>query len=582
VAVGAKRAGDARAQATTPRRYQLAPVTVHTPGVPDQPSQGSPGATRARVVRQRAVLGLVALLLALGFLRVHELELDAPNVIVRGYTGQAHYRDEAAKAHEARNKAKWDRWSLSDVDEYEFWRAQSPSWVWGEYAWFRAFGVGLVQARAFVVVHSLVALALLIWLAMVRHGWPAAVAAALLLGLNWSYLVFSRLALMEGALICWLLVATVALAQLDRHPSQAGRWTALATVAMFIACTIKQTGLLLVPAYALMLMFVGLRAGGAFVERPIHGAQLRRALGARPSVTVLVGLASLALALALLISSPEYQQRLAFNAEHFTVAREQPLLVHTAQTLIQGLFGPRLRLMFVRLAPLMLSLALLELVRVAVLEIRRRRGAAELASGPLTEKLGVIDWWMVAWLLLAMLANLASPHRAVRFQLVMLPPAAWLGGALIGRLWLHGYARPRLAQGVRVGLLALALLGASSTIARYARWVAGGQKSAAQIGAQLEALIGDRHAVVVGEFAAQAVFETDYWHFYVRPGQFNSSDEILDALGITHLISAGPDEDFVERMLWRQRSDMLVDRSKLGEVEFRGQTLTVWELSPPS
>ncbi|WP_106088267.1 hypothetical protein [Enhygromyxa salina] len=556
--------------------------------MPDQTSERE--ATR-RAPSRRAWLVLLGLLLGFSLLRVWKLELDPPLSVVRGYSGQAHFRDEAAKAHEARNMAKWEQWSLSPVDEYGFWRAQSPAWVWGECLWFRQFGVGLAQARAFVVVQSIVALALLMWLALVRHGLPSAIATGLLLGLNWAYLVYSRLALMEGALICWLLVATVGLSQLERRPEQAGRWSMFAVFAMLVACTIKQTGLLLVPAFAIALTLLGLRAaavvGGLRDPDARWQDRLKARLRTREAKVTLIAVATLALALALLVLRPEYQQRLAFNAVHFTAAYEQSVWQRAVATLVRGFFSMRLQLMFMLLAPVILWLATLELVRVVILawKTRRARKRGEVvaptpSSAGLDAPADAIDLWMLAWAIFALLANLASPHRAIRFQLVLLPPAAWLAGAMIGRAWLHSWPTPRWGRAVRVGLVWIALLGTSLTAMRFVGWMRDGEASAAWIGEDLRALIGDSEAVVVGEFAAQAAFETDYRHFYVRPNQFNFRPEILYQLGITHLVVAG-DDDFVEELMQDQVPEMLVARRKLGHVVFRQRQLDVWELATP-
>jgi 4-amino-4-deoxy-L-arabinose transferase-like glycosyltransferase len=531
------------------------------------------------------VLLLVGLLVALSFFRLWDLDLDPPTVVVPGYGDQAHYRDEAAKAHEARNMAKWGQWSLSEYDEYEFWRAQSPAWVWGEYAWFRLFGVGVVEARAFVVVHTIVALALLMWLALIRHGLPTALVTGSLLGLNWGYLIYSRLALMEGALLCWLLVATVALSQLERRPHESARWTALAVLAMLVACTIKQTGLLLVPAFVLALLLLAMRNSGGFRAEAVALGWKRRlgeSLAHRETRLALVGVTLLSLVLAYLLFNPEYQERLAFNAQHFTASYEQPVLQKAARMVVRGFFSRRLQLMFFTFAPIILWLGTLELARILYVAWLRKRARAQGGTVPETglfARPDPIDLWMLAWGLLGLFANLASPHRAIRFQLVMLPPAAWLAGVFVARVWAHAFVRPRVTAAVRGALVTLALVGVTTTVVRFVSFCVAGRNSATQIGEQLEALIGDRHAVVIGEFAAQAVFETDYWHFYVRPYQFNTSDEILDALGATHLVAW--EEDFVEEYLWDKRPDLLTGRRKLGEIEFRGEQLTVWELRPP-
>lgn len=532
------------------------------------------------------VLALVLLTL-MGALRVWQLDLDPPEVVVPGYRGQAHFRDEPAKAHEARNQAKFGSWRLSEADEYGFWRIQSPAWVYGECLWFRVFGVGVLQARAFVVVHALVTLALLFWLALIRRGPVAAIAATGLLGLNWAYLVYSRLALMEGALLAWLLVASVALSQMDRRPERAPAWSALAVFGLLVACLVKQTGLLLVPAFCVALPWLGWRAARA-TSRAVDPSWIE--LLRRPQLwSALLGVLVTGVVLAVFLLNPEYQERLAFNAEHFTGAQKKSVTVlgRASKLLARGLFSNRIRLMFMVFAPVMLWLATLELARVGGGVVqrwrarRRERKGETVAPTPVDEaglrgSIDAMDLWMLAWLGLGLAANLASPHRAIRFQLVMLPPAAYLAAGMVARAWAHEWPRVWLGHGVRAGLVVLGLLGAGTTGARYGLWLSEGESSAADMGGELEALIGDRHAVVVGEFAAQAVFETDYWHFYVRPRQFNTSPEVIHALDITHLVLE--ERDFVERQLKKSTPELLTGRRRLGTIHFRGRDLEVWEL----
>jgi len=536
------------------------------------------------------VLALVVLTTLVG-MRLLALDLDPPDQVVPGYSGQAHYRDEAAKAHEARNRANFGSWHLSEADEYGFWRVQSPVWVYGERLWFEVFGVGLMQARAFVVVHGIILLVLLCWLVQVRHGWEAAIAVTGLLGLNWAYIVYSRLALMEGALLCWLVVATVGLSQIDRRPERAPAWTVVAVLGMVGACLTKQTGLLLVPPFVVALPWLGLRAAGSGKWPALRSGrawlgELRTRLTRPAGWAAVLGVAVLVLILAALFFNPQYQERLAFNAEHFTGAETERGVVPRAVSLLsRGLFSSRLRLMFLVFAPLMLWLSAAEGVRWVVVWVQARmhvaRGLHPSGSSPgraegLRRRPDAIERWMMAWLLLAVAANLASPHRAIRFQLVMLPPAAYLGGVAAARAWVHTWSRVWVRAGVRGILAVLALSGLGISGLRYAQWIDQGRSSVVDMGPQLEALIGDRHAVVVGEFAAQAVFDTPYWHFYVRPGQFNDSAEIIEALGITHLVL--DQDDFVERLIRRRSPALLKGRRALGTLDFRGRTLVVWEL----
>jgi hypothetical protein len=523
---------------------------------------------------RRAHVWIAALLLcALTLLRVIRLDLDPPTMVLPHYTDEAHFRDEVAKAHEARNMARFDRWQLSEADEYGFWRLQSPYWVYAEAAWFRVFGVDLISARAFVLTHVLLGLALLFWLALVRHGLPAAVVTTLLLGANWAYLVFSRLALMEGVVIAWLLVASAGLSQLERRPEQPARWIAVAVLGVLLACLTKQTALLVIPAFVPVLIGLSLRAAGpgSLRERLIRKAPMLAVLG----VVVLVGV------LASLLLDPEYQRRLAFNAKHFTSAetRDESVVGNAAASLFYGLFGRRMQLMFMVLAPLPLWFATLELGRLVVVAWRGRalpRAAPGLEGGPT-----IVDLWMLAWALLALAANLASPHRAIRFQLILIPPAAWLAGLMFARAWLHAWPSMRWRRAVRGGLLALLIGSGTVTLVRFGLWLREDRSTANELAEPLAAMIGDRHAVVVGEFAAQAVFATDYWHFYVRPGQFNDSRETIAALGITHLITVTDEEDFVERLLQRRAPKLLSGRKQLGTLQFREHELIVWELQAP-
>jgi 4-amino-4-deoxy-L-arabinose transferase-like glycosyltransferase len=484
----------------------------------------------------------LAALLVLGglfALRVIRPGLDAPAVVLEGFADEAHFRDEAAKAHEARNMARFGRWQLADADEYGFWRRQSPYWVYGEATWFRIFGTDVVSARAFVLVHVAMSLALLFWLALRHRGLPAAIASTTLLGASWAYLVYSRLALMEAVVIAWLVVATAGIAGIERRPEHAGRWIFVAVAGVLLACATKQTGLLVLPAFVPVLLVASRR----------HAP--RRAL---------LGVGVLIVVVAIGLLDPEYQRRLAFNARHFTdTVGDDAVLDNATRAFGSGLFGSQILLMFTVVAPLPLVLATLEIVRTCVPRWR--------------DRVTLVDAWMIGWLVLALVANLASPHRAVRFQLVLIPPAAWLGGVFFARAW--SIVPRRLL--IRAGLVAALATSVAITLTRFASWVVDGRETSTELAEPLKRMIGDRHAVVVGELAAQAVFATDYWHFYVRPGQFNDDRDTILALGITHLVSRGRD-DFVERTLRRRTPELLEGRTRLGTLRFREHDLTVWAL----
>jgi hypothetical protein len=312
-----------------------------------------------------------------------------------------------------------------------------------------------------------------------------------------------------------------------------------------------------------------------------------RARLALPQTRVaLLGLLALAALLSLFLLDPTYQHRLRFNAEHFTGTTGRPRTIFDGATmsLVTAPLSRRLLLMFKGFAPLILWLATLELARLLWLRWRRRRArrrdeAPPDPSVPLEGPAEVFDWWMLAWALLAFLANLATPHRAIRFQLILLPPAAWLAAVLALRAFAHSWPREWQARLVRAGLVVLALGALAITGHRYQRWQRNAERSAVEISAELEQLIGDREAVVIGEFAAQAVLATKYKHFYVRPHQFNHRAETLEGLGITHVVFEP--SDFVERHVSKAAPELLEGRRRLGTVYFRGRELEVWELAEP-
>lgn len=101
------------------------------------------------------------LLLALNLgLRLFHLSADAPRSLPNGFRVSAAWRDEAAKSHEARNRALFGKWQTSPVDQYRYWRRQSPAWVYPLAGWFKLAGVGYLQLRLVSVAAAVVILVL--------------------------------------------------------------------------------------------------------------------------------------------------------------------------------------------------------------------------------------------------------------------------------------------------------------------------------------------------------------------------------------------------------------------------------------
>ncbi len=492
--------------------------------------------------------------------RLVGIERDAPTHVVTHYQDESVFRDEVAKAHEARNMARFGQWGASGVDGYHFWRRQSPYWVYAETTWFRIFGVSYIAARAFVLAHVLPSLVVFGWMLWVRAGFAAAIAGSLLLGTNWAYLIFSRLALMEAVVIAWLTIASCGMLQLERGKRFSPLWTGVAVLGALAACMTKQTGLLLMPAFV------------------AHMVWLARKKSGRAKYHIILSLVVFAAILIGFVLLPGYEERLTFNAKHYTRAQGDAIRVvaQSTHTVLRGITGNRLWLLIFVFAPLPTLLAIPELARNAREWWRRCRRERHNVTPTQDWRFAVFDTWMIAWAVSATLAILASPHRAVRFALIFVPPVACLGGVFFARLWSRRWKRRTSARTV---LVAAGVVATMTTVVRFSRWQRSASATTVELGPALINMIGHQDAMVVGEFAAQAVFETPYRHVYVRPGEFNDDPSTVEQLGVTHFVFVEDRTDFVERHLRRMRLPAYRDRKKLGTLRFREYTLGVWEVT---
>jgi 4-amino-4-deoxy-L-arabinose transferase-like glycosyltransferase len=124
------------------------------------------------------------------------------------------WHDEGAWTHNARNRALFGEWVTDNWNPLYI----APVFTGLEFAAFRTFGVGLWQARS-VSMRAGVAAVLLLGLAVRRMGGPAAgLVAAGLLATNYVWVMYSRAALMEAAMVAFMVASFYAWVRAERQP----------------------------------------------------------------------------------------------------------------------------------------------------------------------------------------------------------------------------------------------------------------------------------------------------------------------------------------------------------------------------
>jgi 4-amino-4-deoxy-L-arabinose transferase-like glycosyltransferase len=139
------------------------------------------------------------------------------------------WHDEGAWTHNARNRALFGTWATDNWNPLYI----APVFTGLEYAAFRAFGVGLWQARSVSMLAG-IASVLLLGLAVRRTGGRAAgLVAAGLLATNYVWVMYSRAALMEAAMVAFMVASFYAWVRAGRQPGWGLAAAACALLAYF-------------------------------------------------------------------------------------------------------------------------------------------------------------------------------------------------------------------------------------------------------------------------------------------------------------------------------------------------------------
>jgi 4-amino-4-deoxy-L-arabinose transferase-like glycosyltransferase len=169
------------------------------------------------------------------------------------------WHDEGAWVHNARNKALFGAWSQDQWNPVYI----APVFTALEYASFKAFGVGVRQARVAPELCGLLSVWLL-GLGVARlAGRRAGLMAALLLGTNYIYVMWNRAALMEGPMVAFMVAGWYFYVRTEDDP----RWGLAASACVWMAFFTKASAAFFVAAIALDATLTLLKAG-AGATRP--------------------------------------------------------------------------------------------------------------------------------------------------------------------------------------------------------------------------------------------------------------------------------------------------------------------------
>ena len=434
--------------------------------------------------------------------RLAWVRADAPTSLPNHFSIQDGFRDEAEKSHEARNWALFNEWRTSASDDFQFWKKQSPVWVYPLGLYFKIFGVGYLQLRIFSVFFSMLSLGFLCFWSFKRGGLPAALLVLTGLGLNFYFLLYSRIGLIEGMMNFWMVFAVYLFAR-----SKDRACFFLPAGILYLASIFsKQSTLFFLPAFlalGLYLLYQDSKAG--------RGKQ----------ILILLCLALVLVAIAIALNTPEYRLRTLYNVRHglqyHRAAGSWLMQLDPASTLkniLASFYPTALWEGFFGLHPALALLGTAEMVVIMVMAGRRQKIDFELVL-------------VLAWFLLARLSAIISPHRAVRFYLSEFYPLALLAAEFVRVCW--DRRRWRLV----IGLAVLAELAFSGFYCWS--WLANRQYQLYENSVSLARALSGKDAVLIGELAGPFSLESRAKFYYVKRG-FNQRPEQLRAFGVNYLL----------------------------------------------
>jgi 4-amino-4-deoxy-L-arabinose transferase-like glycosyltransferase len=169
------------------------------------------------------------------------------------------WHDEGVWAHNARNKALFGAWRM------DAWNPMyvSPVFTGLEFLSFALFGVGLWQARVISIAAGVTAAVALAGGLRAFSAPGVALTGGVLLAVNYMWVMYSRVALLEATMIAAMVAAWACYARADRD----WRWGALAALLGLVAFFTKASAAFFLVALGLDACWMWWRAEGAAGRR---------------------------------------------------------------------------------------------------------------------------------------------------------------------------------------------------------------------------------------------------------------------------------------------------------------------------
>jgi 4-amino-4-deoxy-L-arabinose transferase-like glycosyltransferase len=464
-------------------------------------------ASAANARKQALIMAVLALVFVA--IRCVLLTADAP-LRVHGRDARELFAEPPAKSHEARNWALFGDFEVNPADDYQFWRAQSPVWVYPLAGYFRVFGTDYPQLRTFSTLYATLGFLLLLSIAAPLMRTSIWVFMGLALALDPLYFHTSRVGFIEPAVATWVTFAVWALLRAERDL----RWLIAAYAACALAFFTKQAGLYALPLAAFATLYLGGRAMRGTAEE--RGKVWEVITGA----IVVVALSGL------YIATSDYWRAVTHNFAHVLLGSEAPPpnRYRGVGSLLYRLYDEERYEHFMSALPVTGLIAVVTLLYFCV---RLVRSARSKAWPPYHE--AVLFFWFACTLL----AMQAIAKSQLRFWTIVIPAAALIAG--LGIEW----ARRTLAAHGKRGdrwLLAIPLIAlvAWSGYGHF-RYIRSARNTVVDAARAIEAHIGKRDATVVGFASPGIVLGTPYKNFYIR-GRFNAERSLIAKLGVTHLL----------------------------------------------